>query len=74
MNENLDVRMSNYLAILSNPNIQKNFDSNTILAMQEALAIYTATTAVKYVQDYKEKVRQSQEQQQAQEIVNRVLN
>ena len=63
MNENIDVRMSNYLNILSNPELKRNFDNQAILAMQEAVAIYVATTASKYVQDYRK-------QQESEKIKN----
>ena len=52
MNENIDVRMSNYITILSNPELKKEFDLQTVMAMEKALVIYTSTTAAKYVDDY----------------------
>ena len=53
MNENIDVRMSNYLTILGNQELRKNFDSEVIRAMETAVAIYTAKTARDYIDNYK---------------------
>ncbi len=55
MSENIDVRMSNYLAIVSNPELRKQFDMQTIMAMEKALVIYTSTTAIKYIEEYESK-------------------
>ena len=52
MNENLDIRMQNYLTILSNPELKKEFDLQTVMAMEKAVVIYTSTTATKYVDEY----------------------
>ena len=52
MNENIDVRMSNFLKIVSDPEIRKQFDWQTVMQMEKALVIYASTTAEKYVQDY----------------------
>ncbi len=51
--DNIDQRMANYIAILSNPNLAQQFDTTTRLNMQAALVIYTKTTAMKYVQEQK---------------------
>ncbi len=53
MNENIDVRISNYLKILSNPELVGLLDNEIIQVMKEAVAIYVATTAPKYIQDYR---------------------
>ena len=52
MNENIDVRMSNYLAILGNPEMSRNFEPAVIHAMEKAVAIYTATTSKAYIEEY----------------------
>ena len=57
MNENIDVRMSNYLAILSNQELCKNFDPSVVRNMESAVAIYAATTSKKYVENYNNEQR-----------------
>ena len=52
MNENIDIRMSNYITILSNPEMRKKFTDEAIRAMEESVVIYGSTTAVKYVNNY----------------------
>ncbi len=53
MNENIDIIMSNYLAILGNPELRKNFDPSVIHAMESVIAIYTAKTSKAYLEEYK---------------------
>ena len=50
MNENIDIRMGNYLAILSNPQMSANFDPETISVIQRAVSIYVSKTAKAYVE------------------------
>ena len=64
-NENIDVRMSNYLAILSNQELCRNFDPSVVRNIKRAVAIYAATTAQKYVENY-------DNEQQAMETEERV--
>ena len=68
MNENIDVRMSNYLTILSNPELKKEFGMETVMAMEKALVIYTSTTAIKYVEEYESK-RQKEESKEENSIL-----
>ena len=63
MSENIDLRMQNYLTILSNPELKKEFDVETIMAMKKALVIYTSKTAVKYVEEYKKQQEAEQAKQ-----------
>ncbi len=53
MNENIDVRMSNYLTILSNPEVSKMFEPEVVRNMQYAVAIYAEATSKEYVNNYK---------------------
>ena len=62
MNENIDVRMSNYLTILSNPELKKEFGMETVMAMEKALVIYTSTTAIKYVEEYEARKQNENDQ------------
>lgn len=66
MNENIDVRMSNYITLLSHPEltISAKFNSKTILAMEKALMIYASTTANKYVDNYQKEQESLKLQQQ----------
>ena len=61
MQENIDVRMSNYMAILSNNEVRANLNltGEQIFAMENALKIYFSSTALKYIEDY------NREQEQA---------
>ena len=61
--ENIDVRMANYIAILSNPEMVKNFDQSVIRYMETALNTYVSTTAIDYVNNYKQEMtaRQAKE-------------
>jgi len=69
MNENIDIRMSNYLTILSNPMLKQQFDGKVIYAMEQALVIYTATTANKYVDDYRQTHEHEQQNQESNSIL-----
>lgn len=64
MNENIDVRMSNYLTILSNPELKKEFGMETVMAMEKALVIYTSTTAIKYVEEYEARKQNENDQKE----------
>ena len=64
MNENIDVRMSNYLTILSNPALKKEFGMETVMAMEKALVIYTSTTAIKYVEEYEARKQKENDQKE----------
>lgn len=64
MNENIDVRMSNYLTILSNPELKKEFGMETVMAMEKALVIYTSTTAIKYVEEYEASKQKENDQKE----------
>lgn len=55
MNDNIDIMMSNYLTILGNPELRQKIDGATLRAMETAIAIYTSTTAVKYINTYQKK-------------------
>ncbi len=69
MNENIDVRISNYLTILADRDLCKNFDPAVVRNIETAVAIYAATTSKKYVDDY----RRSQAEQTKVDEVNRML-
>lgn len=49
---NIDVRMSNYLAILSNQGLRGKINSSVAQDMETALAIYAATTSRKFIDDF----------------------
>ena len=53
MNENIDVRVSNYLNILSNPSLKNELDSQTVDLLNEAVKIYALTTAKNYVETFR---------------------
>ena len=53
MYENIDIRMSNFINILFNPELKRKMPQQAILAMQEAISIYSSTTAIEYVNKYK---------------------
>ena len=55
MNDNIDIMISNYLTILGNPELRQKIDGSTLRAMETAVAIYTSTTAVKYINTYQKK-------------------
>ena len=67
MNDNIDIRMSNYLAILGNPKISMNFEPEVIHAMEKAVAIYAATTSKEYLEEYK---RQQEARAKIEEVKN----
>ena len=69
MQENIDVRMANYLTILSNKDLASKFYGNDVRAMEDALALYVKLTARSYV----ESVRQSQERQQTKEEIKKAF-
>ncbi len=48
MNNNIDIMMSNYITILSNPQMLAKFEPSVVNEMQKALHIYASTTATKY--------------------------
>ena len=52
MNENIDIRMSNYMAMLSNPSISKILDDKTKENMIWALGNYAKKTSEKYAQEH----------------------
>ena len=56
-NENIDVRMSNFLAILSNQELCRKFDPSVVRNMESAVAIYAATTSKKYVENFNKERR-----------------
>ena len=49
MNENLDVRMSNYLKILSDPELIRNFPADVIRRLEQAVVIYANQTSKKFI-------------------------
>jgi hypothetical protein len=50
---NIDIRMANYLTVVSNPEKYSfYYDSETFNNMRKALKIYYATTSRDYVQEY----------------------
>ena len=58
MGENLDVRMSNYITILSVPNKYATIiDPEMVKNMRTVLKIYLASTAKKMVDDYQTQMR-----------------
>ena len=57
--------MSNYLAILGNPEMRRNFEPAVIAAMEKAVAIYTATTSKAYIEEY---MRQKKSQEKEEEV------
>ena len=59
--ENIDIRMSNYITILSNPNAfpPTMFDKDTLIGMKRAVAVYLATTSKKYLEDFTKQQRQA---------------
>ena len=63
-NENIDVRMSNFLTILGNQNLSKNFDPVVVRNMERAVAIYAATTSQKYVEDYAKQQKATETKEQ----------
>ena len=75
--DNIDQRMANYIAILSNPNLAQQFDTTTRLNMQSALVIYTKTTAMRYVQEQKSAFERAKEEARGklntEADINRVL-
>lgn len=54
---NIDVRMSNYIAILSNQELRKNIVPSVVQDMENALAIYVAATSKKIINDFNERQR-----------------
>ena len=65
MNGNTDVMIANYLTILGNPELSKKMDTSVLLAMQQAVAIYTAKTSKDYVDEYK---REQEAKQRTEEV------
>ncbi len=59
MQENLDVRMNNYLTILGNPSLSRNFDPNVLRTMEQAVAIYVSKTSKEYVAAYENKEKET---------------
>ncbi len=55
MEENIDIRMANYLAIIGNTEMRKNFEPSVIHALEKSVAIYAATTSKVYLEEYKRK-------------------
>ena len=64
MNENIDVRISNYLTILGNQELRNKIDSNIVRAMESAVAIYTATTTRRYLDEYRSHQEESERREQ----------
>ena len=60
MEENIDVRISNYLTILGNGELRKNIDPAVVRNMEDAVAYYAAVTSKKIAEEYRK-------QQQAEE-------
>ncbi len=66
--ENIDVRMSNYIAILSNPELAKKFEPSVIRYMETAVNTYVSTTAIDYVNNYKHEMAARQAREETEKL------
>lgn len=54
-NENIDIRMSNYLNILAHQELRNALVPEVISLMEQAVSIYATTTSKEYVDEFKRK-------------------
>ena len=55
MNENIDARIANYIAILQNKELANLLGKDVYYKIQEAIGIYVATTSKEMIDEYKRK-------------------
>ncbi len=70
MNENIDIRIQNYLTILTNPELRKIVDKEAFFAMQKAVAIYSSSTAANYIEEYKKSLNSKQDKSEEYRILS----
>lgn len=72
MGENIDVRMENYMKLLTNAEFCKflQLDEETMMAMKQSVAIYAATTSKKFVDDYNKAMKQQETQEEVRKLFN----
>ena len=72
-NTNIDVRMSNYLAILGSAEMRKNFDPDVVRLMEQSVAIYAATTSKEYIDDFKKKQQAEEKREEVVRAFNKYI-
>lgn len=69
--ENIDLKISNYLNILSNQELKMNLDENTIDLLVRSVKIYALTTAKNYIEEY---IKQKEEEKTNKEFDSYIDN